>query len=276
MPLLSVDLLPSIATAGIASDGALQNRSQALVGAALGSSFGTFLAPALSLLPAEHLALDTYDIIQAKVEAGAIAGSDHPKHELETDAPALAHLTDWSARAGAEATASVGVKLASPDGTLPPMKSVTPVSLPALPAVPALHTLGPLSIDGSPIAGVRSVSYRSGFACTISPASDGDLYGTAIVPGAPRAATLTIEHQDPLALQAAIGFAGKKVAVSVGLLALASGVPLASGQITATCAHAIAGLGGIRPPQGAQTTGSITFNLTSADGIAAPLVYTGV
>jgi hypothetical protein len=123
------------------------------------------------------------------------SGSVHTKYALSASATAAIQITSASVDQDGDLMAEVDVVLLSPDSTTHPLTKSNSNALPTLAAQPTLHTLGPISINGTVYPGMMSASCDLG-QTLVTKRHDGDLYPklAARLGGAPRMAG---EHGDP-------------------------------------------------------------------------------
>lgn len=187
---------------------------EAILGASPRISFMTPYYEAYNLIGLKTLALTTLNIYLAKfVSAIRSASSVHAKYSLAAGATGFAYIKSIVGADKGIVMAEVEIVLLSSDGTTHPLTPSTS-ALPSLGSQPALRTIGPMSINGTAIAGAVSVNVD------LAPAveamvSDGDLYPRvcAFKGGDP---TITVEHSDPETLRGTLGFLG--VAISANFV----------------------------------------------------------
>jgi hypothetical protein len=123
------------------------------------------------------------------------SGAVHTKYALATSATAAIQMTGVSVDQDGDLMAEVEVVLLSPDSTTHPLAKTNNNSLPTLASQPTLHTLGPLSVNGTVYPGMMSAGVDLG-QTMVTKRHDGDLYPklAARLGGSPR---MFGEHGDP-------------------------------------------------------------------------------
>jgi len=140
-------------------------------------------------------------------------GSVHTRWSLSTNAKAAAMITGWSVNQDGILLADVEiVPLAATGGTAHPLTRTDNNALLALASQPTVHTLGPVSINGTVIPGLTASSVDLG-QNLVPQRTDGALY-PVIAPRVDAAPRMTLTHADPRALLAGLGdLLGSSVAV---------------------------------------------------------------
>lgn len=171
---------------------------------------------AYDLLGMTAVSLTTFEIYLATFASLLRqSGSNHVKLGLNTSCTAAAQITGMSVSQDGMLMADVEVVPLSNTGTAAPLVRTGSVALPAISSQPILHTLGPVSINGTVYPGLTAASVE------LSPSlevhrGDGALYPTvaARVQGQP---TMTLTHSDPVAMTNLLGSVG--VAASSNIIA---------------------------------------------------------
>lgn len=209
----NIGLPTAIAQEAFQHSGNLFPSVVAVSGAIPRVTFQTPLKDALATIGTTQLALTTFELYLALFSASTYAklgSSSHPKWATST---ACAYITGWSVNHGGIAMASVEVIPLSADGSTHPLTRTNSTTLPSLGSEPLLHTMGPLSVNGTVITGMDSVSVQLN--PTITPlVTDGDLYPrtVAYLAGVP---SITGEHKDPSTLNTALGWIGAPISANV-------------------------------------------------------------
>jgi hypothetical protein len=137
------------------------------------------------------------------------AASTHTKIGLNTSATAVAMITGWTVDLDGDLLATVEVvPLAASSGTHPLLKTDS-VALPTLASQPVLHTLGPVSINGTVTTGLRSAGGELGQNLRTL-RTDGDRYArnAGLISASPR---MMARSADPYTLLNTLGFLGANI-----------------------------------------------------------------
>lgn len=158
--------------------------------------------------------LTTFDVYLAKFTDGIrSASSDHTKFALATSAVAHAFITGASVDQDGLLMATVEIHPLAADSTTFPLAQTANNALPTLAAQPDLHTLGPVSINGTVYPGLMSAGFdlAQGF---VAERSDGDRYPKVgrKLDATPR---MFAEHSDPQALCNLLGLNGLNISANV-------------------------------------------------------------
>ena len=140
------------------------------------------------------------------------AGNTHTLIENNSaDDFAYCCINGFSASQNGVATADVSCWFtAATPGATSPLKVTDSSAALALADQPTLHTLGPITVNGSAIPGVISVSGALNHDASLRQ-TDGDLY-PSLFSWKGSDPVLTIEHSDPLAVLSALGLQGEDIA----------------------------------------------------------------
>lgn len=178
-------------------------------------TFRTPFVGAYNLFGLSALKVTALDVYLAKfinlVRGGA---ASHPKLSLASSAIGYAHITGWSVNQDGILMADCEIYYLSADGQTHPIASVAAnQSLPSLASQPVLHTLGPISVNGTVYGGHSQSSVQMGQQAVVN-RTDGDLYPRvcARTGAQPR---LTGDHMDPIALNGALGYQGANISSNV-------------------------------------------------------------
>lgn len=156
------------------------------------------------------------------------------------------------------------------------------VTLPTLTGSPALHTLGPVSINGTIYPGLEASGFQiQGNLATQR--TDGDLY-PRVAHRTQVAPQLTLTHRDPLALLEAIGLTGLTISAP-GVVAYFkayvsgngptdSGLVSAAGGIAVTVAYGRVTHSGVEANQGQVLSNQLLITGINPDGITSPFAIT--
>lgn len=148
--------------------------------------------------------LTTVDVYLAKFASLTRAsGNVHTKWALSTSCSAAALITGASVNQDGILMAEVEVLPLSSVGTDYPLTRTDNNALPSLASQPILHTLGPVSINGTVVPGLESASLDLGQRLQ-SERTDGALYPilAARMDAAPR---ISATHRDPVTMYAQLG-----------------------------------------------------------------------
>jgi hypothetical protein len=134
------------------------------------------------------------------------AGSTHTKWALSTSATAVAMITGWTVDLDGDLLAVVEVVPLAASAAAHPLTKSDNNALPSLASQPVMHTMGPSSVNGTVIPGLRSAGGELGQNLRVI-RSDGDRYprNAGYLGGSPR---MTGTHSDPITLPNTIGLFG--------------------------------------------------------------------
>jgi hypothetical protein len=158
--------------------------------------------------------LTAFEIYLAKFSDGIrSASSDHTKFALDSGAVAHAFITGASVDQDGLLMATVEIHPLADDSTTFPLVQTSNNALPSLAGQPDLHTMGPVSINGTVYPGLRSAGFdlAQGF---VAERSDGDRYPKVgrKLDSTPR---IFAEHTDPQAVCNALGLNGASISSNV-------------------------------------------------------------
>jgi hypothetical protein len=239
-------------------------------------SFSTPLKPAYDLIGLTILKLTAFDHYLAKfTDYAKDATSTHVKYALDVGATAIAAITGINASQGGIAMAQVTVMLlSSTNGMTHPLVRTANNALPNVASEPALHTVGPISINGTRIDGTRSISGTLGQAIQ-TPAHDGELYprnGSFLMADP----VFTVQHEDPRTLAETLTLIGVNASSNIVMYFRAfSGNVAAATGISFTVANGRAMPDTINTSQGQIATGGMRVIATSANDTHPWAVNTG-
>jgi hypothetical protein len=189
----------------------------AIYGANPKLTFRTPFAGAYALFGLSALACTTVEVYLAKFSSLVRAGTtSHPKLALAASASAYGHITGWSVNQDGILMADCELFYLSADGTTHPISAPSlNQTLPSLASQPLLHTLGPVSFNGTVYGGLNQAACQLGQQVTVQ-RSDGCLYPylAARTGAQPK---LTGDHLDPIALlaSAVLGYVGTNITANV-------------------------------------------------------------
>lgn len=204
LPIDNLTLPAGVMSKAIMHSGNEYPSLSATPGATPRATFKTPFAGAYTLFGLTAFAVTAFDVYFALFSSFIRAsGAVHPKMSLASSAQCYAQIMGWSCAQDGLLMADVELTYLAPDSVTYPVAAVTTAALPQLAAQPQLHTLGPLLINGTAIAGLDRSSGTMNHTAFI-PRTDGDLYPkiAAKLQSAPR---LSMDHGDPLAVLAALG-----------------------------------------------------------------------
>ncbi len=160
------------------------------------------------------LKLTTFEIYLAKfTDAVRQTGATSVKFGLNTSCTGYAYITGASTDQNGILMADVSVAVISNDGMTHPILRTNTVSIPTLAGEPTLYSLGPVTVNGTTIAGVASASFQTGFHTELL-ATDGDLYPRVFACyGGDR--SLSIEFKDAPTAWTTLGLIGVNVSSNV-------------------------------------------------------------
>ena len=158
--------------------------------------------------------LTAFEIYLAKFTDGIrSASSDHTRFALDSGAVAHAFLTGASVDQDGLLMATVEIHPLADDSITYPLVQTANNALPTLAAQPDLHTIGPVSINGTVYPGLKSSGFdlAQGF---VAERSDGDRYPKVgrKLNSTPR---LFGDHSDPQAVCNALGLNGASISSNV-------------------------------------------------------------
>jgi hypothetical protein len=148
--------------------------------------------------------LATMDVYLAKFASLTRAsGSVHTKWGLSSSCSAAAIITGASVNQDGLLMAEVEIYPLSNNGTTHPLTRTDNNALPSLASQPILHTLGPVSINGTVIPGLQSAGLELGQRLQVD-RTDGALYPLLAtrIDAAPR---ITATHADPVTMYGQLG-----------------------------------------------------------------------
>ena len=272
VPVSNVTLDPGILETGRRSAGDNYATQQTVFGARPAVTCTMPLGTALDTVGLTCLRMTAFTLSLIKIDSSTgldTAGAGNVQFTLATSALAYAVVSDFQARQGALATATVQIWLISADGTTHPLSKGAGARL-SLSAQPTLHTLGPVDLNGSELPAVAGVSGSLQHEAAAR-TTDGDLYPTEY---AWRASMpmLSIDHSDPDALLTALGLTGSNISAATKVAFLARG---SDNLISSTEKSITIGDGHISPRQesgGVGQTASQGFDIlaASSDGTTHP------
>lgn len=231
------------------------------------------IKPALDFFGLGLVKLDQCDTFLAKFEDyNRDDGTVHTKLGLNTGCFAAAQITGWSANVDGIVMATVEVVPISTTGQLDPLLLSETVDLPAITGSPALHTLGPVSVNGTIIPGLSGHSGSIGSTIAVQ-RTDGDLYARvcARIEAKP---TMGLTHQDPLTILSELTLMGVTI-TSVIVYAKSydpvSGIASQAGSISFTMVSGRLHPGGPDASQGSVASTSLEVLGISDDGGTNPI-----
>ncbi len=183
-------------------------------GAAPRIRFKTPFLAAYNLIGLKTIKCTTVEVYLAKfVDAIRSASAVHRKYALAASATGFAYITGASVAQQGVLMADVEVILLSADGTTHPLAVTDNNALPTLASEPALHTLGPVTLNGTAIGGTSDCSVDLSQQMEVR-SSDGDIYPRvcAYLGGSP---SLSLGHDDPVTLLTTVGLVGLNVTANV-------------------------------------------------------------
>ena len=160
------------------------------------------------------LKLTTFEIFLAQfVDYIRSASAVHTKIGLNTSATAVATITGWTVDLDGDLLATVDIiPLAASSGAHPLLKTDN-VALATLLSQPVLHTLGPISINGAVVAGLRSAGGELGQNLrTIRSDADRFPRQAGLMSASPR---MSARSSDPYTLLNTLGLLGANITANV-------------------------------------------------------------
>lgn len=195
------------------------------------------------------------------------AGSVHPKLPLASSASALVVQTGWSVNQDGILMGDYECVYLSADMTTHPIGALTTNNaLPSLASQPALHTLGPMSVNGTVYGGLMSSSGNLGQVYEAR-RTDGGPYPmvAARYGGTP---SLSGEHSDPISLWSVMSPTGAAISANVVQYYRAydptTGLVSSTNSVSITCAAGRVHPQTITTGQGKVATVGIEVLATSA------------
>ncbi len=169
-------------------------------------TFKTPIKDALATIGTGLLVLTNLDVMIAKFSATTYAKESTSVHSKWNATVGCAYISGWSVSSNGICLADVEAVPLSTNGTTHPLARTDNNALLTLSAEPLLHTLGPISINGSVITGLDSISVQFGHMLDVR-LSDGDLYPrtAALLAGAP---SISGVHVDPATLLTTLSLIG--------------------------------------------------------------------
>ncbi len=213
MAATDIKLSPNIANQVYQHSGNLFPSSSILSGAIPRLTFKTPIVSALTTIGTGILALSNLDFMLAKFSNSTYARLATSTHRKWNAALGAACVTGWSVGQNGICMADVEVVPLVADGVTHPLTPTDNNAMMILASEPLLHTLGPLSVNGTVITGLNQLSVSMGHTIDVR-VSDGDLYprNAALLAGAP---SITGEHLDPVTLISALSLIGVNISASV-------------------------------------------------------------
>ena len=208
-------LSPDIAQTALRHSGNLYPSVLAVAGSAPQIRFRTPFWPAYSLIGIGNgpLKCTAFEVYFAKfIDATRQTGAVHPKLSLATSALGMSYITGASVDQNGILMADVTVMLLSNDGMTHPLARADTGTIPALGSEPLLHSLGPVTINGTTIAGSQSATMDMGVQIQALP-TDGDIY-PRVCGALGHGRKLSIGFADPATLLGSIGLLGANIASS--------------------------------------------------------------
>jgi hypothetical protein len=176
-------------------------------------AFKTPIKDALTVIGTGLLALTNLDFMLAKFSNSTFIKATTSVHTKWNASSGCAYISGWSIGQGGICLADVDVVPLSTDGTTHPLTRSDNNAMLTLSSEPILHTLGPLSVNGSVITGLNQLSVAMNHTLDVR-VSDGDLYprNAALLAGSP---TITGEHLDPATLLTTLSLIGVNISANV-------------------------------------------------------------
>ncbi len=175
--------------------------------------FKTPIKDALATIGLGLLPLTTIGVYLAKFSNATYTKLATSVHTKWAASAGCAYITGWSVGHGGICLADVEVIPFSTDGSTHPLARTDANALPTLGAEPLLHTLGPISVNGTVITGLNQLAVSMNHSVDVR-VSDGDLYprNAALIEGKP---SISGEHMDPATLLTTLGLAGVNISSNV-------------------------------------------------------------
>lgn len=214
IPVADVQVPPEVASEAFRHSGGEFASALVVPGAAPRVRYRTPAKVALDLIGLKALRATATDLHFAKFTDGIRdSGSAHTKYGLAVGATAFHFIRSISVADRGIAWADCEAILCSADGMTHPIAAPTLVALPTLVSQPSLHTLAPVSINGTAIGGVLGWSLDNAPEIMVGidgNPGDGLLYPTiATYLGA--SPTIEVAHGDSVGLLATLGMTGLAV-----------------------------------------------------------------
>lgn len=215
---------------------------------------------------------DTAEFVLGNITGGSIdSGSTHTKWNKATNALATAYIEGFSVSEGGEGVANCVCWYWSADGSSVPLEDTGSSAFPTLTTVPDIHTVGPLTVNGSQIEGVTSISYSSGISIA-GVVTDGLMYAQG---GYPTSfdRRISVSVIDPVGVETALGDDGVKIAstTTVVLYKTNNDIPTATGAKTLTIAAGYVAPTSFSGTHGGAVAGGCVIYPTSSDGTTVPI-----
>ena len=210
----SVGFSPGIISAADRHSGNLYETLVKVSGAEPRITLNMPFKDAFDLIGFGVLKLTAFEIYLAKfTDYVRSASSEHTKWALSASATAVAIITGWTVDMDGDLLATVEVVPLAAAAATHPLTKTDNNALPTLSSQPTMHTIGPMSINGSVITGLMAAGGELGQNLrTIR--RDGDMYArnAGLVSGSPR---MSGRHSDPITLINTLGLTGANITSNV-------------------------------------------------------------
>lgn len=214
VPVKSYTVAPGIISAADRHSGNLYETLHKTSGAEPRVTLNIPFKPAYDVIGLGILKLTAFEFYLAKfTDYIRSASSEHTKWALSSSATAVAMITGWTVDHDGDLLAVVEVVPLAASAAAHPLTKSDNNALPTLASQPTMHTMGPVSINGTIIAGLRSVGGELGQNLRVL-RSDGDRYArnAGYLGGSPR---MTARHADPITLLGTLGLLGLNISSNV-------------------------------------------------------------
>ncbi len=275
VPVENVALSPAVEIMGRRSAGDYYPTLQSVLGASPGITMTMPLGIALTKIGLQTARFGGFKLQILEIDAATGITKSGSSHTIWENASAsdyvFACIQSFSCSQGGIATAEVAVwPIAATPGTTHPLKKTESQAALALSAQPTLHTIGPVTVNGTAIQGVASISGTLNHEVLVRK-TDGDLYPSYFAWQAANP-MLSVAHSDPRAVQTALTLQGANLSSSTKVTFRARG---ATGLIGATVVSITVGAGFIVPLDIAGGVGSVASEAfevhpASSDGVTNP------
>lgn len=176
-------------------------------------TFKTPIKDALTVIGTGLLALTTFETYATKFSESTFIKATTSTHTKWAATSGCAYITGWSIGQNGVCMADVEVVVFGATASTYPLTRTDNNAMITLSSEPLLHTLGPISVNGSVITGLNQLSVNLGHILDVR-LSDGDLYprNAALLAGAP---SISGEHLDPLTLLSTLSLIGVNISSNV-------------------------------------------------------------
>lgn len=207
VPVKSIGLAPGLISAADRHSGNLYETLVKTSGAEPRVTLNMPFKAAYDVIGLSVLKLTAFEVYAAKFEDyNRSASSVHSKWALSTSATAVAMITGWTVDLDRDLLAVVEVVPLAASAAAHPLTRSDSNALPTLASQPVMHTLGPMSINGTVYPGLAAAGGDLGQNLRVL-RHDGDRYArnAGLIGGSPR---MTARMRDPVTLDGVVSLLG--------------------------------------------------------------------